>query len=177
MKFDPAKISSSIIKEYPLGAMSDGQIRALGKAARKFANRLNSIFANQFNGASKRQVKRINKIVVYAEEHRANPTKAEKALKTALSKWFLKPDECIHQKPMGNFILDFYIPSAGLCVEVDGGYHLTPEQAKKDDSRTQWLNSCGIEVVRYSNSSVLSSPGAVAAEIFAKCRGKIESCL
>eukprot|EP01035_Chromulina_nebulosa_P054083 gene54083-74016_t len=32
------------------------------------------------------------------------------------------------QHPLGSYVLDFYCPSARLCVEVDGPVHLEPLQ-------------------------------------------------
>ena len=31
------------------------------------------------------------------------------------------------QKPLGNYIVDFYCPSARLVIEIDGGQHYTEE--------------------------------------------------
>jgi very-short-patch-repair endonuclease len=57
------------------------------------------------------------------------------------------------QKPIENFILDFYCSELLLCVEVDGEYH---EKAKEQDEvRTERLNILGIKVVRYTNKQVL----------------------
>ena len=38
-------------------------------------------------------------------------------------------------------IVDFYIPSRKLCIEIDGEYHKEPEQQKKDKHRDNWLKT------------------------------------
>ena len=38
-------------------------------------------------------------------------------------------------------IVDFYVPSRKLCIEVDGEYHKEPEQQRKDRHRDNWLKT------------------------------------
>ncbi len=42
-----------------------------------------------------------------------------------------------------------------IVVEIDGGYHQTQEQQVLDDLRTEWLESKGYKVVRFTNEQVL----------------------
>ena len=71
-----------------------------------------------------------------------------------------------HQHPAGPYILDFFCPSARLCVEVDGSQHdLT---AAADEDRDRWLGRQGIQVVRVSATDVLADPDAVAQWIAAQ---------
>lgn len=54
----------------------------------------------------------------------------------------------------GNYyaIVDFFIPSIKTVIEVDGGYHFTPEQASKDKYRDSWLtNVRKVKVIRITN--------------------------
>jgi len=67
------------------------------------------------------------------------------------------------QHPAGPYILDFYCPSARLCVEIDGAQHdLT---TAKDQRRDRWLNEQGIRTIRVSATDVLNDPDAVAVWI------------
>ena len=52
------------------------------------------------------------------------------------------------------YILDFYCPEAKLCIECDGLPHLTPERIAKDRKRTAWLNTQGIEVIRFTSREI-----------------------
>lgn len=55
-------------------------------------------------------------------------------------------------KGKGYAIVDFYVPSKKLCIEIDGGYHTTPEQQKKDKWRDRWLvESRKLTVKRITN--------------------------
>lgn len=87
-------------------------------------------------------------------ENRNKPTDAEYALWTELRGSKLG----VHfrrQHPIGDYIVDFVCLSCWLVVEVDGEYHDTPEQREWDKLRTEYLNSVGFKVVRFSNEEVL----------------------
>ncbi len=70
------------------------------------------------------------------------------------------------QKPIGDYILDFYAPKARLVVEVDGSQHLTPSQVQRDAQRDAYLAVLGLRVLRFSNSQVLKELDAVVKVIF-----------
>ena len=83
---------------------------------------------------------------------RKNMTKEEKHL------WydFLKEYEIrfIRQKPIGNYIVDFYCAKAKVVVELDGSQHYTEINIEKDTDRTKFLEQYGISVVRVPNNQV-----------------------
>ena len=56
------------------------------------------------------------------------------------------------------FILDFVISVNATVVEIDGGYHNTPEQQRKDKERTYLLENFGYRVLRFTNEQVMSEP-------------------
>ncbi len=53
------------------------------------------------------------------------------------------------QHQFGSYILDFYCNEARLAVEVDGGQHSGPEGVVQDGARTEFLQSCGVNVLRF----------------------------
>lgn len=61
----------------------------------------------------------------------------------------------IRQKPLNNFIVDFYCSELLFVIEIDGDSHV--EQIDYDILRTKKLNSYGIEVVRYTNLEVINN--------------------
>ena len=69
---------------------------------------------------------------------------------------FLKayPVRFQRQKPVGNYIVDFYCAGAKLAVELDGGGHYTPEEQQKDQVRTKEIEKYGIKVIRFCNLDV-----------------------
>ncbi len=59
-------------------------------------------------------------------------------------------------KGKGYAIVDFYIPSKKFCIEIDGGYHTTPEQQKKDEWRDNWLRTeRKVSVIRITNEQAM----------------------
>ncbi len=58
------------------------------------------------------------------------------------------------QKPIGNYIADFYCAKARFVIELDGGGHYTEEQIRKDAVRTEDLENMGIHVVRILNRDI-----------------------
>ena len=64
------------------------------------------------------------------------------------------PVRFYRQKPLGDYIVDFYCAAAKLVVELDGGGHYTPEAAEKDARRTAALEATGVTVVRIGNLDV-----------------------
>jgi very-short-patch-repair endonuclease len=67
------------------------------------------------------------------------------------------------QHPVGPYVLDFYCPSAGLAVELDGDEHAT--RTHQDSVRTQFLNRRGIHVIRFCNRDVWSNLSGVKETI------------
>ena len=58
------------------------------------------------------------------------------------------------QKVIGKYIVDFYIASAKLVIELDGSQHYEDSGRRKDEERDTFLNSIGCTVLRYSNADV-----------------------
>ena len=92
------------------------------------------------------------KLVKNAQTLRKNMTDEEKHL------WydFLKklPFTVNRQKNIGNYIVDFYIHSKGIVIELDGSQHLSEEHEKSDKTRDAELNKLGLRVIRYTNDDI-----------------------
>ena len=61
----------------------------------------------------------------------------------------------LRQRPIDNFIVDFYIASLKLVIEVDGASHFTEEGRARDAARTRILEGYGLRVVRFTNGEVM----------------------
>ena len=70
------------------------------------------------------------------------------------------------QKPIGDYIVDFFAPKAKLVVEVDGLQHMQGDHATKDERRDAYLASLGLRVLRFDSRQVLRETDAVAEAIF-----------
>jgi len=69
------------------------------------------------------------------------------------------------QKPIGNYIVDFYCPAAKLVLEIDGGQHYTAEGLKKDQVRNAYLAKLGLTVLRISAREVFENTAGVLEAI------------
>ncbi|HZG42846.1 MAG TPA: endonuclease domain-containing protein [Longimicrobium sp.] len=93
---------------------------------------------------------------------RAEATAAEEILWQALRGDRLDGFRFRRQHAIGRFVLDFYCPARRIAVEIDGGVHDEPDQAERDEARTQALEAQGIAVFRLRNEQILSDlPRAV----------------
>ena len=95
-----------------------------------------------------------------ARENRKNPTPAEKRLWfEALQDKRLGGLKFTRQKPLDEYIVDFYCAELMLAIEIDGDSHA--EQAEYDEQRTMRLNQLGIAVIRYGNRDVIENLAGV----------------
>ncbi len=80
---------------------------------------------------------------------------------------FLKqlPITVNRQKVFGNYIVDFYVDSAKLVIELDGIQHHSSENRKKDEARDAYLSELGITVLRYDNNAVRNNFAFVCEDI------------
>ncbi len=101
----------------------------------------------------KRKEKAKDRVKEYAKRLKREMTPAELALWARLSQW-PKPFKCRTQHPIGMRIADFVFCAQHVIVEVDGGYHLNPDQRLADKARTWYLKRCGFSVVRFTNEQV-----------------------
>jgi very-short-patch-repair endonuclease len=93
---------------------------------------------------------------------RAEATAAEEMLWQALRGDRLDGFRFRRQHAIERFVLDFYCPARRIAIEVDGGVHDEPDQAARDQARTQALEAHGIAVFRLRNEQILGDlPGAV----------------
>ena len=58
------------------------------------------------------------------------------------------------QKPLGNYIADFYCAKAKLIVELDGGGHYNEQQQLLDEQRTAHLEKMSLHVLRICNLDI-----------------------
>ncbi len=100
-----------------------------------------------------------------ARHLRHQMTDAERALWVRLRRKQIHGVQFYRQKPIGDFIVDFYAPSAHLVIEVDGAQHLESAQCDADAERTTHLNGLGLRVLRFPNRQVLKEIQGVLESI------------
>jgi len=101
-----------------------------------------------------------------ARQLRQNLTDSERALWLRLRGKQLAGIQFYRQKPIGDFIVDFYAPKAKLVIELDGSQHLEAHHAKKDRQRDEYLNSLGLIVLRFNSRQVLKETEATMERIY-----------
>jgi very-short-patch-repair endonuclease len=101
-----------------------------------------------------------------ARSLRTNPTDAELRLWQRLRRKQILGVQFYRQKPIGNYIADFYAPAAKLVVELDGAQHSELEQATYDAQRTRDLEQRGLKVLRFDDRQALLQTECVLEAIF-----------
>lgn len=105
-----------------------------------------------------------SKLTPNAQRLRKNMTKQERKL------WydFLRELPCRfrRQKVIDNYIVDFYCAEKKLAIELDGSQHYEEENKIKDAKRTEFLNSKGVTVLRYTNLDVDMNFNGVCEDIY-----------
>ena len=107
-----------------------------------------------------------------ARENRKTPTPAEQKIwLDILQSNKFEGLKFIRQKPLDEYIVDFYCSEFMLAIEIDGDSH--GEQEEYDRKRTERLNSLGVTVIRYSNEEVMNNIAGVYEDLKEKVAGLI----
>ena len=106
------------------------------------------------------------KLVSNARTLRKNMTPEEKKLWYEFLK--LLPFTVKRQHNIENFIVDFYIASKKLVIEIDGDQHGFLEQLQKDKKREEELSNWGINVIRYTNNDIRTNFDGVVEDLLRK---------
>jgi len=101
-----------------------------------------------------------------ARQLRQNLTDSERALWLRLRGKQLAGIQFYRQKPIGDFIVDFYAPKAKLVIEIDGSQHMEAHHAEEDKQRDEYLRSLGLMVLRFNSRQVLKETEAIMEFIY-----------
>lgn len=69
------------------------------------------------------------------------------------------------QKPLGNYIVDFYCKKLNLVIEVDGGSHHFDDISISDVERQHILEEKGLRFLRFTEQDVRKNMGDVLSQI------------
>ena len=96
------------------------------------------------------------KLTALARENRNTPTAPESRMwNEVLRMRHFSQFKFLRQKPIADFIVDFYCAELRLAIEIDGDSHA--ETVENDAARTAALKACGISVIRYTNDEVMNN--------------------
>ncbi len=88
-----------------------------------------------------------------AKSMRHVPTEAEQTLWGILRNRSFVDFKFRRQVPMGNYIVDFFCPTANLIIELDGSQHA---ENVRDLVRQQWLEAQGYRMLRIWNAKLFT---------------------
>ena len=90
-----------------------------------------------------------------ARQLRKNQTLAEQRLWGKIRRKQILDVQFYRQRPLMQYIVDFYAPTVKLVIEADGGQHVEIEHRIKDQERDQQLTKLGLNVLRFDNLQIL----------------------
>lgn len=94
---------------------------------------------------------------------RNNSTLSEVLLWNQIKGRKIKGYQFMRQKPMINYIVDFYCSKLKLVIEIDGDSHIGKED--KDQYRQEKIEALGIQFLRFSDLDVKKNMNGVLLEL------------
>ena len=92
------------------------------------------------------------KLKLIARKLRNNSTKSEVLMWNYLKGKQIRECDFHRQKPIGNFIVDFYCSELLLAIEIDGESHYGNEE--KDLKRQKEIEKHGVRFLRFDESEI-----------------------
>jgi len=99
------------------------------------------------------------KLKATARMLRKNSTLAEVILWNELKGKQFKGYDFHRQKPIGDYIVDFYCPRLNLVIEIDGSSHC--DRQAYDQKREKYLRSLVLNVLRFNDYDIKTSLAGV----------------
>ncbi|MDR2968894.1 MAG: endonuclease domain-containing protein [Tannerellaceae bacterium] len=92
---------------------------------------------------------------------RNHGTPAEAALWSMIKRSQVEDLKFRRQHSIGPYIVDFYCPEIGLIIELDGQVHVNSRSMEDDEKRTIYIQSLGLQVMRFENRFVFCYPDSI----------------
>src|SRR6266545_2133524 len=105
------------------------------------------------------------RLLEFAKKLRQNMTFSEVKLWNELKNGKMMGYDFDRQRPLGNYIVDFYCKDLLLVLEIDGITHHDEKVILKDDMRQDELEVLGINFLRFEALLVVNKVEAVIKEI------------
>ena len=120
-------------------------------------------------GCNMKHIHNNTSLRIIRKELRNNATSAEATLWKYLKNSQLRGNKFRRQHSIGDYIVDFYCPSAQLAIELDGEVHAYDTINERDRNKNVFLKQMNVRLLRFENKLVFTNLEAVL--------GKISSCL
>ena len=98
-----------------------------------------------------------------AKDLRKNMTLSEVLLWNKLKKKNMMGFDFDRQRPIDNFIVDFYCPDLMLAIEIDGSSH--NDKIEYDEQRQKRLESFNVSILRFTDLEVKKNLAGVVDTI------------
>jgi very-short-patch-repair endonuclease len=89
-----------------------------------------------------------------ARELRNNSTLSEVLLWNELKNGKMKGKDFHRQKPIMDYIVDFFCPELGMAIEIDGGSHDNENACRNDRERQKKIEELEIQFLRFNDVDV-----------------------
>ena len=96
---------------------------------------------------------------------RQNMTDSERKLWSRIRRKQIFGLQFYRQRPIGNYIVDFYCPKVQLVLQVDGSQDMNESVLQKDKYRDSYLKQQGVKVLRFDNLQVLKQLDSVVDKV------------
>ncbi|MEO0395523.1 MAG: endonuclease domain-containing protein [Cyanobacteria bacterium P01_A01_bin.137] len=106
-----------------------------------------------------------SKLKERARQLRQNMTQGEIILWQQLKRKQMMGYDFDRQRPIDQFIVDFYCKALHLAIEIDGSSHDSLEAQAKDQERQAILEALGIRFLRFRDQDVKQNIDAVCQVI------------
>ncbi len=97
----------------------------------------------------------------FRKELRKSLTPAEAFLWNHLKNKQVDSKKFVKQHSIGSYIVDFYLASDNLIIELDGEVHQNATALEYDVKRTAYLERLGFRVIRFENKMVFDNLNSV----------------
>lgn len=105
------------------------------------------------------------KLKELARQLRKNMTRGEVILWQRLKCKQVRGYDFDRQRPIDQFIVDFYCKQLMLAIEIDGSSHDSQQAQQRDRQRQSRLESLGVRFLRFRESEVRNNTDAVVDAI------------
>ncbi|MEO9483578.1 MAG: DUF559 domain-containing protein [Ekhidna sp.] len=102
----------------------------------------------------------------FSRDLRNNSTLGEVILWRELRAGSIKGYKFNRQKPLDNYIVDFYCKKLKLVIEVDGSSHYHEDARLRDEARQKILEAMGLIFLRFDDLDVKKNMAFVLGEIY-----------
>lgn len=100
-----------------------------------------------------------------AKELRNNSTLSEVLLWNELKNKKLKGFDFHRQKPIGNYIVDFYCVELNLVIEIDGSTHNGNVAQGNAEERQSNLENLGLKILRFDDKDIKTNLDGIIKSI------------